>query len=122
MSGRLNLRRQSHKDYKRKNYNNNMFNITEEPQDNRIILLQFNSDNVGITEDKFDAADADYIFLTKTLARKEGLNKQNDSTLGANMNDVTKLAKYLLLTEHIGWRKGLKLFREKGDEAVEKGL
>ena len=39
-------------------------------QDNIIMLLQFNSDNFGITEDKFDEADAEYMFLTKTLGWK----------------------------------------------------
>ena len=50
------------------------------------------------------------------------MNKEKDQISDANINDVTKLAKYLFLTEHMGWRKGLKLFGEKGEEAVEKEL
>ena len=42
-----------------------------------------------------------------------------DATSDADPNDVTKLAGYLFLTEQMGWRKGLKLFGERGEEAVE---
>jgi hypothetical protein len=70
----MNLYRQSHQGYNHKNYNDNVFNITEETQDNGIILLQFNSDNFDTTEAQFGKADAEYIFLTKTMGRKKGLN------------------------------------------------
>ena len=66
-----------------------MFNITEETQDNEIILLQFNSDNFEITEDKLDETDVEYLFLAKTLGWKEGLNKERDQTLDDNINNVT---------------------------------
>jgi hypothetical protein len=118
----MNLRRQPRKEYNRKNYNDNIFNITDETQGNRIILLQLNSDNFEITEDTFDEADAEYIFLTKALGWKEGLNKENNPTSDGDSNDVIKLAEYLFLTEQMGWRKGLKLFGEKGEEAVEDEL
>ena len=91
-----------------------MFNITEETQENGIIILQFNSDNFRIKEEKFDGTNAEYMFLTKPLGWKEGLNKEKDQTSGDNMNDVTYLAKCLFLTEHMGWRKGAKtVWRER---------
>ena len=91
-----------------------MFNIKEETQDDGIILLQFNSDNFKITEDNFDETDAEYMLLTKTKGRAEGLYKEKDQTSGDNMNDVTYLAKCLFLTEHMGWRKGAKtVWRER---------
>ena len=91
-----------------KNYNDNVSNITDKTQQgNGIILLQLNSDNFEITEDKVDKADTEYMFLTKTLGWKEGLNKENNPTLDADLNDVTKLTKYLFLIEQVGLRKGL---------------
>ena len=64
------------------------------------------------------------MFVTKTLGRKKRLNKEKDLTSDANMNDVTKLAKYLFLTEQMGqWKwKGLHLFGDKGGEVVGKEL
>ena len=53
-SGGMNLRRQPQKEYNCKNYNDNVFNITDKTQGNGIILLQLNSDNFEITEDKFE--------------------------------------------------------------------
>ena len=50
------------------------------------------------------------------------MNKEKDQTSDANMNGATKLAKYLFFTEQMGWHKGLKIFREEGEEAVEKEL
>jgi hypothetical protein len=76
--------------------------MNEDTHDNGIILLQFNSDNFEITEEKFDETDAEYMFLTKTLEWKEGLSKERDQTLDANTNDVTKLDEYLFLAEHMG--------------------
>ena len=106
-----------------------MFNTAEATQDNGIIILQFNSDNFDTADDNFDETDTEYIFLTKSLGRKKGLNKEKegpnekkDQTQDATMNDVTKLANYLFLTEQTGWCKGLKLFWEKGEETVEKEL
>ena len=66
-----------------------MFNITDKAQGERIILLQFNSDIFEITEYKFDEAELEYMFLTKTMGRKEGLNKETTPTLYANMNNIT---------------------------------
>ena len=59
-SGGLNLCRQSRKVYSRKKCNDNMFNTTNETQDNGIILPKFILDNFEITEDKFDEVDAEY--------------------------------------------------------------
>ena len=58
------------------------------------------------------------MFLTETLGWKEDLNGENDTSSDADLDDVTKLAKYLFLAEQMGWRKGLKLFWERGEEAV----
>ena len=99
-----------------------MFNITDKVQDERIILLQFNSEIFEIAEYKSDEADVEYMFLTKTLGRREGLNKETTPTLYANMNNITKLVKYLFLTEQMGWRKGITLFGETKKETVEEKL
>ena len=53
------LRKQSCKDYNHKDCD--VSNITEETQDDEIVLLKFNSDSFKITEDKFDETDAEYI-------------------------------------------------------------
>ena len=96
----MNLRRQPRKDYNRMNYNDNVSNITDETQDDGIILLQINSDSLEITEAKFDKDEAEYMFLTKTLGWKEGLNEGSDPA-EADTNNVTKLSKYLFLTEQM---------------------
>ena len=36
--------------------------------------------------------------------------------------EVTKLSEYLFLTEQMGWKKGLKVLGEKGEEAIENEL
>ena len=76
----------------------------------------------NVTEDMFDKVKAKYMFLTETLGWKEGLNGEHDAFSDADPNDATKLAEYLFLTEQMGWRKGLKLFGERGEEAVEDEL
>ena len=101
---RMNLHRQPRKEYNRTNYDN-VFNITDKTQGNRSMLMQHtyeeDSGNFEITEDKFDEAKAEYMFLTKALGWKEGLDGENDTTSDANPNDVTELAKYLFLTEQL---------------------
>ena len=67
-------------------------------------------------------ADEEDIFLKETLEWKEGLKEEQDRTSDAYTHDVTKLAKYLFLAEEMGWRKGLPVFGEKEEEAVEKEL
>ena len=62
------------------------------------------------------------MLLTKTLGWKEGLNKENNPTLDADLNDVTKLTNYLFLIEQVELRKGLKPFIGKGEEVVEDEL
>ena len=89
------------------NYNNNISNITDKIQGDRIILLQLNSGNFEITEDTCDEANAAYMFLTKTLGWKESLNEEDNATSDSDLHDVT-----------MGWCKGLKLFGERGEEAV----
>jgi hypothetical protein len=93
---------QSLKDYNHNSYNDNVFNITGKIQNDGIILLIFKSENFKITEEQFNEADAEYMFLTRTLEWKDGLNKENDPTPDTAPGDVTKLAKYLLLTKHTG--------------------
>ena len=39
-----------------------------------------------------------------------------------NTNNATKLDEYLFLNEQMGWHMGMKLFEEKGGEAIEKEL
>ena len=77
----MNLRRQPRKEYNCKNYNDNVFDITDKAQGGRSIPLQLNSDKFEITEETFDKADTEYMFLIKTLGYKEGLNGENNATL-----------------------------------------
>ena len=98
----MNPCRQPHKEYNHNKYNDNVFNTTDITQDDGSILLQFNSDTCKVTEDKSVAAGAEYMFLTKTLGRKEGLDKENDTTLDADTSDITELAEYLFLAEQMG--------------------
>ena len=80
------------------------------------------SGTFDVTEDKFDMIKAEYMSLTETLGRKDGIGGMDDTPSDSDPNDVTKLAKYLFLTEHMIWRKGLKLFGERGEESVEEEL
>ena len=80
------------------------------------------SGNFNPVEDKFDKVEAKYMFLTKTLGQREGLDGGNDTSADANLNDVTKLAEQLFLTEQIRQRKGLKLFGKTGEESVKDEL
>ena len=50
LSSGMSLCRQPQKEYNRKNYNDNVSNITDRTQGDGIILLQLNSDNFEITE------------------------------------------------------------------------
>ena len=86
--------------------------------------LKYEEDSAtfSVTEDTFDKVEAEYMYLTKTLGWKEDIDGGDDTSSDADPNDVTKLAKYLSLTEQMGWRKGLKLFVERGEEAVEDKL
>ena len=52
-----------------------------------------------VTKDNFDKVEAEYMFLTETLGRKEGIDGMKDGTSDADPNDVTKLVKCLVLTE-----------------------
>ena len=66
-----------------------MLNITDRIHGNKIILIQYNSDNLEITEAEFGEADTEYMFLTKTFGM-EGRD--------AYPSGVTKLSNYLFLT------------------------
>ena len=57
-SGGTNLHRQTRKEYNHKNYSN-VFGIIDKRQGHGIIIMQLNSDNFGITDNKFDKADAE---------------------------------------------------------------
>ena len=98
-SGGMNLHRQLRKDYNHNNYIVDVFNTTDGTHGKGIIVLQLNSDSFEITEDTFDEAAAECMFLTKTLRWNKGPNKENNPTSDAGPNDVTKLAKYLCLTK-----------------------
>ena len=60
------------------------------------------SGTCDITEDKFGEVKAKYMFLTGTLGWKEGIDGMDDTPSDANLNDVTKLAKYSILTDQMG--------------------
>ena len=59
------------------------------------------------------------MFLTEILGWTEGLNEETDASSDTDQNDVTRLDKYLFLTEQVGWHKGLQLFEERGEKAGE---
>ena len=125
-SGAMNLGRQQQKEYNLENYNN-VFNITHKTQNNNgIILMQLkyeeDSDTFDVTKEKFDKVKAEYMFLTETLGWKEDIGGMDDTPSDADSNDVTKLAKYLFLTEQMGLYKGSKLFGERGEKAIKDAL
>ena len=62
------------------------------------------------------------MFLTETPGRKEGIDGMDNTPSDTDPHDVTKLTKYLFLTEQMGWRKGLKLVEERGEDTVEDKL
>ena len=118
-AGNMNLRKQKRKDY-------DVFNMTDVPDDEEIIMLHFDPDSDDLTETEFDRLDAEYLFLTETLGWKDGLDSEIDAE-ERTQNDispesVTKLAEYLFLTEQMGWKKGLTIFKEEGEKAIEKEL
>ena len=83
------------------NYNN-IFKITDKMQKDGITLMQLkyeeDSCTCDVTEDNVD------------------------TSYDINPNDVTKLAEYIFLTKQMDWRKGLKLFGEWGEEAIDDEL
>ena len=92
-----------------------------------IIILQFDDSpdsSDGIMETEFDPDEAEYLFLTETLGRKEGLKdiETTETRNDINTSNVTKLAEYLFLTEQMDWRKGLTIFKEEGEKAIVKEL
>ena len=105
MSSTMNLHRQPRKEYNLKN-NNNVFNVTAETQTYDIILIQLRYEEgtgtFDVTEVEFDEVEAKYMLLTETLGWKEGIDGMRDTTSDADPNDVTKLAKYVVLTEQMG--------------------
>ena len=62
----------------------------------------------------------EYIYLTKNLDWKEGLNEEKGYK--SDSNHVTKLSEYLFLTKQMGWKNGLKVLGEKGEEATKNKL
>ena len=51
--------------------------------------------------------DEEYIYLTKDLGWKEGLNEKiEESESKLDPNDVTKLSEYLFLAKQMGWKNG----------------
>lgn len=99
------------------------------------MLLQFTG-NGDFDEEEFDPLDAEYHFLHDTLGWGEGLAEMeghgtpsgDEPARGSHAprdlstGNVQKLAGYLFLTEQMNWKKGLKIFAEKGKGAIEKEL
>ena len=69
--------------------------------------------------DELDRLDVEYLFLTKTLGWKEGLNGAESMKNQVNSKCITE---YLFATEQMGWKQGLKLLGEKGEDAMQKDL
>ena len=93
-------------------------------------MLQINpdkADTFGVDKATTDAKtvmmDEEYIYLTKDLGWKEGLNEElEEEEFKSDPKDATKLSNYLFLTKQMCWKKGLKALREKEDEAIETKL
>ena len=118
--GRMSLRKQHRKEY-------NVFNVNEDaraPDNSAITLLTLSDNENGFEESEFSALDAEYTFLHNTLGCGRGLKEhQEDDRCDNNANaSITKLAKYLFVTEQMGWRQGLKTFGERGEKAIGKEL
>ena len=126
----MNLQRHSRKKYDikslqrqlRKQYD--VFDVIGDTGSKGVVLLQINPGNV----DTFDAEEAmvdakmkmlneEYMFLTENLGWKEGLNGEECNN---DPKGVTKLAKEVFLTKQLGRRKGLQIFGEKVEQAIEK--
>jgi hypothetical protein len=106
-----------------------MFNITSKTEDEHILMLQFD-DNMGLTEESMDKTKAEWMFLTEQLGWKEGLSKEGPprpdkaerKKNNVRLEAINLLTEHLYLTEQMGWRKGLKLFQDRGEEAIKKEL
>jgi hypothetical protein len=117
-AGNMQLRRQARKEY-------DVFNITDIPDGEEVVMLHFDTSGDEIEESAFDRDEAEWLFLTETLGWKEGLNNETANIESANTfsnESVTKVAEYLFLTEQMGWKKGLTVFKEEGERAIEKEL
>ena len=61
--------------------------------------------------------------LTEDLGWKESTREViEEEEFKYDPKDITKLSRYLFLTEQIGRKKGLKVFREKSEEIIETEL
>jgi len=58
--------------------------------------------------------DAEWMFLTQNLGWAEGLNSDQDG--------IEQDEEFLFTTEQMNWKKGLKVFGEKGEDAIQKEL
>ena len=59
-AGRMNLRNQNRREY-------NVFNLTEEAENEGVLLFQMDPDTFDTVEAEFDVLDAEYLFLTERL-------------------------------------------------------
>jgi hypothetical protein len=98
--GGMRLRSQHRKEY-------DVFKDENDP----IVLLQFSEDLEHLEE--MYSLEAEYTFLTETLGWKEGLPETSYDT-----DSIKNLAAYMFLTEQMGWKQGLKVFKEKGEDAI----
>jgi hypothetical protein len=83
--------------------------------DDQILLLNVDeaSDN-GYDESIMAQNEAEWMFLTDHLGWGEGLN--------CEQHNIEQDEEYLFTTEQMSWKKGLKMFGDKGEEAIQKEL
>ncbi len=123
--GRMSLRRQPRREY-------NVFSQGGDVNSQGgFIFLHMAADEDRDDDEAFDFEEttldedeAEYNFLHDTLGWGAGLQDQDQvaESTGRPANSVVKLAEYLFLTEQMNWKKGLKAFAERGEEAIMKEL
>ena len=114
---RMSLRKQPRKEY-------NVFTQHHDPGLEDALLFLHMGGEDEFREEHLNILDAEYNFLHDTLGWGEGLSEQSsDKTPRVRkLNDVTRLAEYLFVTEQMNWKRGLKIFGEKGENAIQKEL
>ena len=88
------------------------------------MLLQIDPGNVAtfkakeaIVDAKIEMKNEEHVYLIEDLSRLERRPEWGERT--RNPKNVTKLSGYLFLTEQMGWKKGLKVLVEQGEEAIK---
>ena len=86
------------------------------PRDvDQFLLLNLDEeDDNGYSESLMAQNEAEWMFLTDYLGWKQGMQGEK--------SDIDQEPEYLFTTEQMNWKKGIKVFGEKGEEAIQKEL